>query len=160
MIWNYWDLYGSDRIKRLILVDQGPIGLKELAQGAQSEQRGAIFTFEEALQIAAGLKSEQAPEVSRAVVDMLHGPELRDEDVEWILRQNLLPPREDAVTLLLDYCGNDWRDVLPRITVPTLVIGGAAGLIPSDVTEDVAERIPKSVVRIFSATVKGSHLMF
>ncbi|WP_049564803.1 alpha/beta fold hydrolase [Streptomyces sp. SBT349] len=160
VIWSYWDLYGSDRIKRLILADQGPIGVKELAPNARAEQRGAMFTFEEALGIAAGLRSDQALETSRAVVDMLHTPELSDEDAEWILHQNLLLPREHAATLHLDYCGNDWRDVLPRITVPTLVIGGAASVISPDVAEGIAEQIPDSVVRIFSAAEKGSHLMF
>ncbi|GAA1702202.1 alpha/beta fold hydrolase [Streptomyces yatensis] len=160
VIWSYWDLYGGDRIARLILVDQGPIGLKELAPDAPTERRGAIFTFEEALHIAAGLRSDRALTASRAVVDMLHTPEVSAEDAEWILGQNLLLPREHAATLHLDYCGNDWRDVLPRITVPTLVIGGAVSLIPADVAEDVAERIPGSAVRIFSAAEKGSHLMF
>ncbi|MET7495894.1 alpha/beta hydrolase [Streptomyces sp900116325] len=160
VIWSYWDLYGSDRIKRLILVDQGPVAVEELVPGERAEQLGAIFTMVKALGIAAGLRGSQALETSRAVVGMLHTPELSDEDAEWLLQQNLLLPREYAATLHLDYCGNDWRDVLPRITVPTLVVGGAASVISPDVAKGVAECIPVSVVRIFSAAEKGSHLMF
>ncbi|MFJ4467620.1 alpha/beta fold hydrolase [Streptomyces sp. NPDC089424] len=160
VVWSYWDLYGGDRIKRIILVDQGPIGLKELAQGAPAEQRGAIFTFEQALHIATGLRNDQYLQTSRTVVDMMHTPELSDAEAEWILRQNLLLPRKHAATLHLDYCGSDWRDVLPRITLPTLVIGGAASFIPPDVAEGTARRIPGAVSRIFSAAEKGSHLMF
>ncbi|GAA3368029.1 hypothetical protein GCM10017744_082460 [Streptomyces antimycoticus] len=50
-------------------------GLKELAPDAPTEQRGAILTFEEALHIAAGLRSDRALQASRAVVDMLHTPD-------------------------------------------------------------------------------------
>ncbi|MDX3765206.1 MULTISPECIES: alpha/beta fold hydrolase [unclassified Streptomyces] len=41
VIWSYWDLYGSDRIKRLILVDQGPVAVEELVPGERPEQLGA-----------------------------------------------------------------------------------------------------------------------
>ncbi len=35
---------------------------------------------------------------------------------------------------MLDHIVNDWRDVIPRITIPTLIIGGARSHTPAGVT--------------------------
>jgi non-heme chloroperoxidase len=160
VIWSYWDLYGGERIKRMIVVDQGPVGVEELAFDEPAEQVGALFSIDQALQIAADLRSDRAMEISHMVVDRLYSAEFSVEEAEWLFHQNLLLPREHAATLQFDYSGNDWRDVLPRITVPTLIIGGELSYVSTKVAKTISERIPESVVRVFSAAEKGSHLMF
>src|SRR5262245_4908433 len=42
----------------------------------------------------------------------------------WMLAQNVLCPRQHAAPLLYHLATQDWRDVIPRITLPTLIIGG------------------------------------
>jgi pimeloyl-ACP methyl ester carboxylesterase len=65
-----------------------------------------------------------------------------------------------AASLLLDYLHNDWRDVLPRITVPALVLGGEASFLSPSVAPEVAARIPGARSRVFSERERGSHLVF
>jgi pimeloyl-ACP methyl ester carboxylesterase len=90
----------------------------------------------------------------------MHGPDLDPADAEWLLRENLTLTGAHAAALLLDYVHNDWRDVLPRITVPTLVVGGEASFLSPEVAPEVAARIPGARYRVFTQGEKGSHLVF
>ncbi|MDX3072692.1 hypothetical protein [Streptomyces sp. MI02-7b] len=121
-----------------------------------------MFTPELALGIAAGPRGSAATAAAtaRAVADMLHSPSLDENHVRWLVEQNrLLPPRH-AADPHLDHYGDDWQDVLPRITVPALVIGGELSLFPPGTTEWVASLIPGARAHVFSAQEAGSHLMF
>ncbi|MCI2422944.1 alpha/beta hydrolase [Saccharopolyspora sp. K220] len=160
VIWSYWDLFGSERISRLVLVDQAAIAAAELAPPGRAEELGAIFTHEMATGIVAGLRGPNPATAWKPTLDMMHGPSLSGEDLAWISDQNALLPPEHAATLYLDHYGNDWRDVLPRITVPTLVIGGEASFFATSVAEWVASQIPDARLRIFSEAEHGSHLVF
>ena len=78
---------------------------------------------------------------------------------EEVLRQMLLTER-DAVSLLMFSNGTqDWRDLLPGITIPVLVIGGASMFAAASI-ENVAKAIPGAAVRIISADERGRHLSF
>ncbi len=160
VIWCYWDLFGGERIGRLVLVDQGPVPAADLVAPEQAAELGAVFSAEMAFGIAAGLRGADAISTSESIVGMLHTPALSADDRAWLVEQNLLLPRQHAATLHLDHYGNDWRDVLPRISVPTLVIGGAASFFDARVAQWVAAQIPGAQHRVFSAAEGGSHLMF
>ncbi|MFC9098131.1 alpha/beta fold hydrolase [Streptomyces sp. NPDC057072] len=158
--WCYWDLYYGDRVGALILVDQPAVIAADLVAPEDARAVGAVFDAETAFGIAASLRGEDAVATSRAIVERMHTPAMSPQDVAWITAQNMLLPREYAAALLLDHYGNDWRDVLPRLDVPTLVIGGEASLFPPESAAWVASRIPGAQVRIFSTDERGSHLMF
>ncbi|MEU5375940.1 alpha/beta hydrolase [Streptomyces sp. NPDC005968] len=158
--WCYWDLYYGDRVGALILVDQPAVIAADLVAPEDARAVGAVFDAETAFGIAAGLRGEDAVATSRAIVERMHTPAMSPQDVAWITAQNMLLPREYAAALLLDHYGNDWRDVLPRLDVPTLVIGGEASFFPPESAAWVASRIPGAQVRIFSTDERGSHLMF
>ncbi|MCI2420592.1 alpha/beta hydrolase [Saccharopolyspora sp. K220] len=160
VIWCYWDLFDRSRISRLVLVDQGPMAALDLAPAGQASELGAIFTTDAGLGIAAGLRGTDPIATTRSIVDMMHTPAMSEDEVEWIVEQNLLLPREHAATLHLDHYGNDWRDVLPHITVPTLVIGGEVSIFSPAVARWVAAQIPDAQLRTFSAAESGSHLLF
>lgn len=160
--WSYWDLFGGERIARLVIVDQPPVISSALAGAGDEAPPSAVFTPEMSQGIVAGLRGtpDSAAATSRAIVGMLHGPSLPDADVEWLVEQNrLLPPRH-AAALHLDHYGGDWRDVLPRIDVPTLVIGGELSIFPPGTAAWVASLIPGARARVLSAAEGGSHLMF
>ena len=160
VIWCYWDLFGGERISRLVLVDQAAVTSAELVPPDEATELGAIFSADMAFGIAAELRGTEAIATSKAIVETIHTPALSTEDLAWIVDQNLLLPRQYAVTLHLDHYGNDLRDVLPRISVPTLVIGGAASIFDPRVAQWVAAQIPDAQCRIFSEAEGGSHLMF
>ncbi|MEU3184309.1 alpha/beta hydrolase [Streptomyces sp. NPDC006923] len=160
VIWSYWDLFGGDRISRLVLVDEPAVVAADRVPEERAAELGAIFSAETALGIAASLREADGADFWRSLVHTMHTPSLSAADFDWIIQQNARLPLEHTATLHLDHCGNDWRDVLPRITVPTLVIGGEVSIFPPGVARWTASRIPGAEARVFSEAEGGSHLMF
>jgi non-heme chloroperoxidase len=98
VVWSYYDLFGPERLARLIL-----------AEGQPSLTR------------TPGMSERDAADAS-ALFDAA------------------------ASALMFDHSFNDWRDVIPRITMPTLVIGGGRS------------HIPLSAQRWLHRTIRGSRL--
>jgi len=62
--------------------------------------------------------------------------------------------------LLRDTAYGDWRDVIERIKLPTLVIGGENSIFTSASQRWIASVIPGAEIEIFSTPEGGSHFMF
>lgn len=159
--WSYWDLFGGDRIARLVLVDQPAVLVADPAWAdGDKETLSAIFDYATVSGLNAGLRGLDAQAVTEGLIGGMFTPATPAEEVAWAVERNIALPRPQAGTLLIDHAYQDWRDLLPRITVPTLVIGGAASLFPPAGVEWVATQIPDAQVRIFTADERGSHFMF
>ena len=81
-------------------------------------------------------------------------------EVDWVIRENLKFPRAYAARLLFDHATNDWRDVIPRINVPTLIVGGKTSLVGWRSQEWMGTQIKGSRVVIFEEAEGGNHFMF
>ena len=161
VIWSYWDLYGGTRISHLVLVDQ-PAVLVTPPTWADGVGAGmsAIFEPVQTYEIAAGLSSDAGNEVSAGLLGTMWTDRTSEGDRAWIIEQNLKFPRSQSAQLLIDHAFADWRNVLPRITVPTLVIAGDISLFPAVGVQWVASQIPGAEIKTFSAEESGSHFMF
>jgi non-heme chloroperoxidase len=164
LTWSYWDLYGGERIGRLVLVDEPAVLVADPAwPPGESEQLSAVLDSVMLSQLNAGLGGADGADGAAVTENLIGGmftPAASAAEVAWTIERNLMLPRKLAGTLLLDHAYGDWRDVLPRIDVPTLVIGGAVSMFPPTGMEWVAAQIPEAQVRIFSAEERGSHFMF
>jgi len=69
-------------------------------------------------------------------------------------------PAYAGVPLLFDHCAQDWRDVLPRIPVPTLVIGCDGSHVNPASQRYIADRIPEATLHVFPTTEASSHFPF
>jgi non-heme chloroperoxidase len=68
---------------------------------------------------------------------------------------------KDAAILFLNHGCQHWRDIIPRITLPTLAIaGGGVSLIPWKSMAWIANQIPDAQLEIFEENEGGSHFMF
>jgi len=67
---------------------------------------------------------------------------------------------KDAATLFLNHGCQDWRDIIPRITLPTLVIAGRGSPAPWKSIAWTANQIPGAQLEIFEENEGGSHFMF
>jgi pimeloyl-ACP methyl ester carboxylesterase len=82
------------------------------------------------------------------------------DQLAWVLAENLKFPREHAAQLLVDHGTKDWRDVIRKITVPALVVGGVASLFNPKSQQWIARQIPGSRAEIFGEHDGGSHFTF
>ncbi|WP_432035965.1 alpha/beta fold hydrolase [Streptomyces cucumeris] len=161
LAWSYWDLFGGDRLARLVLFDEPAVLVRQpYWPDGLAEYFGALYGLGQIAEVVAGLRDPRsdAEILSAGFLDAMWTPAADEGDRQWVLAQNLLLPREYAGRLLLDNVMQDWRDVLPRITVPTLVIGGNDSVIPSAAARSVASAIPGASVRILGE--RSSHFAF
>jgi pimeloyl-ACP methyl ester carboxylesterase len=81
-------------------------------------------------------------------------------EVDWVVKQNLKMPRQYAAALLYNHSTQDWRRVIPRITLPTLVVGGRVSVVPWKSQVWIQKQVPGSKVEIFEENEGGNHFMF
>ena len=82
------------------------------------------------------------------------------DEVNWVVQENLKFPRDYAARLLFDHATNDWRDVIARINIPTLVVGGKANLVPWKSQIWIGSQIKGARTEIFEENEGGAHFMF
>jgi pimeloyl-ACP methyl ester carboxylesterase len=142
VIWSYWDHFGSDRLSKLILTDQ-----------RASEPTWAHDT-------AAKLTGSGGAKWTEDFVMNVFTSAFPQGQRNWVLEENLKLPRRYAARLLIDHAAQDWRDVIPRINIPTLVVGGRASFFSPESQEWIGAQIPGARVEIFDEHEGGSHFMF
>jgi pimeloyl-ACP methyl ester carboxylesterase len=159
--WSFIDLFGSSRIRRLVIVDQ-PVAIAKVPWMTPREQAdaGALWDLPTTEQIVA---EQLRPDSAPADVESLrwsYTGEIAPEVLELLvsgMRQG--SPRQIG-RLLFDHSVQDWRDVLPRIDVPTLVIGSEGSHVSVESQRRTAEAIPRAKAHIFPADIASSHFPF
>ncbi|KXX80968.1 AB hydrolase superfamily protein YdjP [Madurella mycetomatis] len=156
--WAWWDQYpdARNRLSSLVVADQAAVMVRDPHwTDEQAAALSAIFTPDQVYDIAADM-SAQTPGLVRSMFT----ESVSEADYEWVLSQNAKMSDANAAALLLDHAFQDWRDVLPRITVPTLALAGNASIFPPAGVEWVASQIPRGEHYTFSTEEKGSHFAF
>src|SRR5260370_15241892 len=90
VIWCYLDMFGPERLSKIILVDQSPFLTSDPGWTQQElEDSGAIFTAQQLSEIVAALKSNEAEKVTRLVIDRgvtrYATPEMKDRLIQFNL---------------------------------------------------------------------------
>ena len=156
VIYSYWEHFGSDRLSKLILVDQTPALTAWPGWTAEekatmcADDSSAMFDWPAQLVGSDGVKTTEEF-IARQL--KAFPPEVR----AWALEENLKFPRPYAARLVVDHLAQDWRDVVSRINIPTLVVGGWSN---AKSQEWIGAHIPQSRVEIFDEAEGGSHFMF
>ena len=161
VIWGYWEQYGGDRLSKVILVDQMPVITSNPAWSAKElENAGSIFDAKSLFETVNGLAGPDGVKMTNGFITGMFTKQYSPDVVKWVIQENLKFPREYAARLLFDHATNDWRDVIPRINVPTLVVGGKASLVPWKSQVWVGSQIKGARTEIFEENEGGAHFMF
>ena len=161
VIWCYWDLFGSDRVSKLILADQPPFVTSNPAWDAEElEAAGALMDIDAVVKMCNAIAGPDGHATTVDYINRLVSSSMSDKEKAWIIRRNLRLPRQHAATLLYNSSSQDWRDVIPRINIPTLVVGGKASFIPWKSQVWVHRQIPDSQIVLFEEDEGGYHFMF
>jgi non-heme chloroperoxidase len=161
VIWCYIDLFGAEHLSKIILVDQPPFPTSDPHWTQQElEDSGAVTTAQQVFDTVAALRSREAEQVSRQVIDGFVTKQATREMREWIVQCNLKMPRDFAGTLMYNNCHTDWRDFIPRINLPTLIISGRASAMPWKSQEWIHRQIKGSQFEVFEESEGGQHFMF
>lgn len=161
VLWSYLELFGPERFRSLIIVDQ-PIACTVLPwlDPADAAQFGAILDYEGAAAFARAMLSADAESARLEFLTSMLTKDIDPQDLRWLYAQNLLLPMPWGARLLLDHVMQDWRDVPPRIPVPTLVIGGEVSHVAPASQSWTAARTPNAELRVLKRAEGGAHFAF
>lgn len=145
-ILEYVNLYDSDRLNALILVDGSPCMLKK-------EDWPYGMSTDEAYKTLMDFENQRTAQTNQ-FVDSLFKTDRPDSELEWIVNEALRTPTSVATVLAYDYFYLDRRPFLMKIDVPTLLImtGENRG-----VGEYMKGAIPNSELSIFD---DAGHALF
>jgi hypothetical protein len=97
VIWCYIDLFGTEHLSKIILVDQPPFPTSDPHWTQQElEDAGAVITAQQVFDTVAALRSKEAEQVTRQVIDGFVTKQATSEMREWIVQCNLKMPRDFA----------------------------------------------------------------
>ena len=161
VLWCHHDLFGPQRIARYVFCDQASFLTTDPAWTPQQvADYGPIFTPDSVTATAAALAGPDGVPTTSGFLKAMVTESMPADQFQWIVDMNLKMPRKAAAELLYDHCHRDWRDVLPRIKVPSLFIGGKASLVPHTCVAWESTQVPGAQLSIFSESELGSHFMF
>jgi non-heme chloroperoxidase len=161
IIWCYLDLFGEERLKKLILVDQPPCLTINPVWGPQEvADAGALFSPAAAADLCNALDGDESGEFSNSLMASMLTSGCPGELRDWMMVCNRQMRRTDAAALMRNHANIDWRDTIARIRLPTLAIGAEASLAPAPCMRWVARQIPGARLEMFGAEEGGSHFMF
>ena len=161
IIWGYWDLFRNDRVRKIVLDDQ--IATCTAYPSWSAEQRaqiGASRTPDLLYAAATDLQGANGEELTKKMLSGMFSKSFPKDEFDWVVAENMKLPREQAARLLINHCTNDWRDILPTINVPTLIIGGDASFNKRATHEWLTSQIPGARLVWFGADEGGSHFSF
>ena len=119
-----------------------------------------IFILTSSFKYLLVIQSLYSAAASIALVVGIKTPGITNKDFLQIIKQNLKIPRKYAAILLIDYTTANQCNILPRITIPILVIGGSASLFLILGIKWIISQIPGAKLRIFSKSKASSYFLF
>lgn len=162
IIWSYLDLFGEDRLRRLVIVDQAPM-VAALPGWDETVKKKYGCLLPDVQSVAGFCDVVRATGTVEGTMEILRGmftSAMPEEDLRWIASENLKMPRAAAADLLFDHCLNDWRDVIVATRLPSLVIGGRKSIFSAESQEWIASVNPNARASIYEEHEGGGHFMF
>lgn len=159
--WSFIDLLGTQRIHRLIVVDQ-PTAIARFGWMSPEEivGAGALWDLATIEQIVLGSLDPNAPQPTVESLAWTYQGDIDAEVLKHLVADMRMASSVEVGRVLFDHCMQDWRDVLPRIDVPTLVIGAEGSHVSTDSQRQTAAVIPNAISHIFPAEIASSHFPF
>jgi len=161
VLWAYWDLYGGEDVDRMIFVDNSPyMSDNPTRVGDRRLHVAEGLTPESVFQLALSWANDADGSFSRNFLRQQMTANVSDEVFEKALEQHLLLPRKHAADLFVNVFGLDLRDIVPRVTVPSLYVGGKTSLVDWNSVVLQAEQAAQGTYEIFEEDEGGAHFMF
>ncbi|RBA15902.1 hypothetical protein FPRO05_12123 [Fusarium proliferatum] len=157
--WAFWDQYPAQRrrVSRFVIDDQSAVLVQDptWTQAQRNTWSAALFSPAQVYTFSANLTNELVP-----FIKSMFTSSISQSDLDWMIKQNRKMSDAHAATLLINHAFMDWRDVLPRIDIPALVLAGDASLNNATGIMWAASQIPGAQKYIFTKAEKGSHFAF
>lgn len=154
VLWSYLELFGNDRISKLVCVDQSPA--QYIGPDWKWGQNGC-YDVESFVRLCGDLTYNERGAAEGTVHGCtFHEPE--EKDVQFLADEIMKCPSKVKIEIMRDHTNLDWRDFLPYISIPTLVlVAKNSAVFPWQGSAYVAEAVPNSQLEFFE---DSGHMIF
>lgn len=162
VIWSYLDLYGIDKIEKLVFIDEPPSIYCHRDWNEEERVKAGAFTTSAEAMISMYYRKGPSNRlvVNTDVFDFYTVKGAPAFENSHLFAEKCVPPDEVALErVLFDHILNDWRDVLSeKITRPTLVVSGEhSNWVESQ--RWIAETVPDGRAIIYGKNEHGDHFL-
>lgn len=152
---SYVEQFGSEMLRALVLVDQSP---KFYSEPGWDYPLFGEFSPEALTGLVEGLRTDRAGLIKEQVLPAFFADPQPDAVIDEMYAETMQTPTPVAVTMLEALANADFRDVVGRIDVPTLLCYGAeSAVFPGKPGRWMHEQIPTSTLVEFE---QSSHCPF
>lgn len=154
---SYWQQYAQDhRLKGFGLIDSN---MAPFSQEDWNSHGFKTTTMEGVSKATATIIADRTAYAKNFANIMFKSGKASDADAEWIISEVLKTPPWIALGIYNDFALRDFTDVLPQITVPSIVYAANSIMFKKGIDQGkyVASRIPKCTFVPFEDT---AHLLF
>ncbi|MCX5618880.1 alpha/beta fold hydrolase [Bombella pollinis] len=154
IIWSYMELFGTKRLRSAIFVQQTPKQFFspdwKLGHATCYDEAGLTFLQQQ-------LTFNRSAFDQQNLADCL-STSLPEDEKTMLLNEMAACPSYAASLMMADHTTQDWRDVLPHLSLPSLMmIAGKDKVLPAAGPRWVAEHMPHCQAVEFE---ESSHMVF
>lgn len=161
VIWAYLDVFGDLGVDRLVFADSRPTLIRDRDwSDAEARVAGGTQTLAQLDDLTHRLRS---PDGWNTLIDVLRhmvSSDLPSDRFQVLLATNSPTTNATRAALWFDECTYDWRDLIPTISRPTLVVHGLGSMIPTESQQWIADALPLGQLATIPAEEGGSHFAF
>jgi pimeloyl-ACP methyl ester carboxylesterase len=154
VLWSYIELFGNERLAKLICVDQSP---SQYTGPDWVWGQNGCYDAEMFVRMSCDTKYNPRASAEGLVYNCLHGKP-STEEVQYLADAISLCPVDTRITIMRDHTNLDWRDLLPFINLPTLVcVARKSTVFDWQGSAYVGEKIPGAKIEFFE---ESGHMLF
>lgn len=116
VIWGYWDLFRAKRLSKLILCGEAPLNL------IQEDNPWGFADYETLVGLDKAINENHDATLEGFDVGMFNKEENKEKYLAQFVEESLKFPAKECGFLLKHHCYTDWRDIIPTINLPTLIL--------------------------------------
>lgn len=143
LIHNYFDQFGSEKLKGAVFVEMTPYLVNE---GGWKHGVFGTLDLKTAYEFERDIFENRLATEEAVIPACFKGGKAPDEETkEWWIRESMLTPTSVMVAFWTSMVAHDWREQLPRIPVPVLLCYGTNSILyPTRIRDYMKENIPDS----------------
>jgi non-heme chloroperoxidase len=143
VIWDYVRQFGTDGLRGLVFVDQSPSDYR------WPDWPYGPFDFNTLRHIMSEVQGEGREALVRGFIPMIFKELPAEGDQAWMCEEMMRMPATIASSIIYDQTMQDYRDTLPRVTVPALLCVGTDSFVAPEAAELMRSSMPDTRVAVF-----------
>ncbi len=159
VLWRYFDLFGEANVRSWVFCDQMTCRVRRPEwSDEETAHHGAEALPAEVYEQALAIGGPDGEAIASGFLKTMFTAHYPAAARDAFIAQTLKMPRQAAANYLVSVSFSDNRDVLPRLTRPTLCLTGEASHLAKAMPW-MAKQIPGAHLAILPASEGGSHFM-